>query len=207
MNIFFDLDGTLLDSRERLYKLFQHLVPESSLSFNEYWRLKRNKIAHREILIDHFSYSDEAFFLFDKIWMESIELPEWLLLDITLDGVTNYLKELKNFHSLYVVTARQYETVAIQQIEQHGWSNIFKKILVTGQKKTKFEMINTEINITKNDWIVGDTGDDILTGKQLRINTAAVLSGFMNKKKLQEYHPDVIVNSLLDLAFKSTLKK
>ena len=36
MNIFFDLDGTLLDSKERLYYLFQHLVPECKFSFEEY---------------------------------------------------------------------------------------------------------------------------------------------------------------------------
>ena len=57
VNIFFDLDGTLLDSRKRLYKLFQDLVLESNLTIDEYWELKRNKINHKTILIEKFGYT------------------------------------------------------------------------------------------------------------------------------------------------------
>jgi len=48
--VFFDLDGTLPDSRERLYRLFCELVPESRLSFDKYWALKRRKQDHKTIL-------------------------------------------------------------------------------------------------------------------------------------------------------------
>ena len=47
MNIFFDLDGTLIDSKLRLYSLFQKLVPESILTYDEYWKYKMNKISHQ----------------------------------------------------------------------------------------------------------------------------------------------------------------
>jgi phosphoglycolate phosphatase len=50
-------------------------------------------------------------------------------------------------------------------------------------------------------WIIGDTGKDIETGKQLNIKTVAVLSGFLNKKSLTEYNPDKIVDSVLQLQF------
>ncbi len=204
MNIFFDLDGTLLDSRERLYGLFQQLVPGSKLSFDDYWTLKRNKIAHKEILKNNFGYSDKAFFLFEEEWMKSIELQEWLELDKPFDGITNYLKDLKGKHQLFVVTARQYESTAIQQIHLHGWYNIFEKVLVTCQQKEKYELIKTAVKVTNQDWMVGDTGNDIQTGKKLGINTAAVLSGFMSKEKLEEYNPDIIVDNVLDLVFKPT---
>ena len=52
MNLFFDLDGTLLNSRKRLYTLFQDLIPESKLSIDEYWDLKRDKIDHKTILME-----------------------------------------------------------------------------------------------------------------------------------------------------------
>ena len=58
MNLIFDLDGTLIDSRNRLYQLFQRLVPESTLSFEEYWKLKRNKISNKDILIHRFCFKD-----------------------------------------------------------------------------------------------------------------------------------------------------
>lgn len=201
MNVFFDLDGTLLDSRERLYQLFQHLVPDSKLSFYEYWELKRNKIGHKEILKTHFSYSDEAFSSFEKIWMENIELPEWLALDKPFDGITNYLRELKIKHSLYIVTARQFEDVAIQQINQNGWKGIFEKILVTCKKMEKYDLIKSAVEVSNEDWFVGDTGKDIQIGKQLGINTAAVLSGFLNRDRLVEYNPDLIVYNANELKF------
>lgn len=201
MNIFFDLDGTLLDSRERLYNLFQHLIPSSTLSFNDYWELKRNKIHHKEILKTKFDYSDEEFLFFEKEWMKKIELPEWLELDKPFKGVTGYLKALKNIHNLYVITARQHEHIAIEQINKNGWSGIFENIFVTGQKKNKYELISS-VNLTSEDWIVGDTGNDIQTGKKLNIKTAAVLSGFLNEEKLMEYNPDIIVNNIVELIFK-----
>ncbi len=201
MNIFFDLDGTLLDSRKRLYYLFQQLVPESTLSYDDYWNFKRNKIGHKEILNTQFGYSNEMFLFFEKEWMKKIELPEWLDMDKPFEGVTNYLIELKNKHSLYVVTARQFEHIAIQQINDNGWAGIFEGILVTSQKKEKYDLIHSSVKLSNEDWMVGDTGKDIETGKRLEIKTAAVLTGFLSKEKLIEYHPDEIVNSVLELDF------
>ena len=45
MKIFFDLDGTLIDSKLRMYNLFQELVPQSNLTFVEYWEYKKNKFS------------------------------------------------------------------------------------------------------------------------------------------------------------------
>ena len=44
---------------------------------------------------------------------------------------------------------------------------------------------------------MGDTGEDIRVGKALKIKTCAVLSGFMNEKKLLGYNPDVIRSSVV----------
>ncbi len=201
MNIFFDLDGTLLDSRARLYQLFQQLVPESTFSFDSYWELKRRKIGHQEIFEKHLLFPNEAFPIFEKAWMSKIELPEWLQLDQPFEGVTEFLIDLKKRHTLYVVTARQFEGVAIQQVEQAGWTGIFEKILVTGQQTEKYDLIKLIANISTNDWFIGDTGKDIQTGKQLGFNTAAVLSGFLSKEELLKYEPDVIAENVIHLKF------
>jgi phosphoglycolate phosphatase len=201
VNIFFDLDGTLLDSRERLYQLFQHLVPESDFSFDNYWELKRSKIGHQEIFEKHLLSPNGAFSIFEKAWMSKIELPEWLQLDQPFEGVTDFLIDLKKRHKLYVVTARQFENVAIQQVEQAGWTGIFEEILVTGQKAEKYELIKSISNTSSEDWFVGDTGKDIQTGKQLGFNTAAVLSGFLSKEELLKYNPDIIAENVMHLKF------
>lgn len=201
MNIFFDLDGTLLDSKERLYQLFQALVPNSKLTFDEYWKLKRNKIGHREILQSQFKYSFDAFSIFEKEWLKKIELPEWLSKDIPFYGLTEYLKELRHRHRLYIVTARQFKSGAVEQVKQFGWSDFFEDVLVTGQNLEKVDLIKNNVLVSEEDWFVGDTGKDIQCGKELSMSTAGVLTGFMNKEQLKNYNPDIIVNKVTDLTF------
>jgi phosphoglycolate phosphatase len=201
MNIFFDLDGTLVDARNRLYLLFQHLVTGSKFSFDEYWNLKRDKISHKEILQNQFSYSSEEIRNFERTWLQKIETTEWLACDQPFPGVTEFLIKLKEEHTIFVVTARQFEVVAKQQLAGYGWSEIFERVLVTGQRQEKYSLIDDAVKTSDVDWFVGDTGKDIQTGKKLGMKTAAVLSGFMNRERLVEYSPDIIVGSILELEF------
>lgn len=200
MNIFFDLDGTLIDSRTRLYQLFQFLVPNSQLQFEEYWELKRNKINHKEILTTKFNYSEEDFRKFEQKWMAEIELKRWLDLDKPFEGITEFLIDLSDRNALFLVTARQSEKMVLQQIKKFGWGSIFIKVLVSEQKQEKYDLIKTTVKVNPDDWFVGDTGKDIQTGKLLGIKTAAVLSGFLNNKSLLQYEPDVIANTVLNFS-------
>jgi len=97
---------------------------------------------------------------------------------------------------LHLVTARQSYEMAINQINALQWDKYFTSILVTKQEKEKSQLILENIKIQKEDWILGDTGKDILTGKTLQINTAAVLTGFLNEEKLKNYNPDIIIESV-----------
>jgi phosphoglycolate phosphatase len=201
MNLFFDLDGTLLDSKPRLYHLFQHLVPPSVFTFAEYWELKKNKVNHRTILLGYFNYNEEHVKDFEREWMTKIEHPEWLKFDAPINGVTDFLKSLKGKHNIYLVTARQFEQVLLKQMQQYGWEGLFTAIFVTEQKNQKHELIKAGASTNSMDWFIGDTGKDIETGKILGMKTAAVLTGFLNKERLAEYNPDIIVDSVLELEF------
>ena len=201
MKIFFDLDGTLLDSKPRLYHLFQFLVPESKFTFEKYWKLKQDKVSHRELLTKYFEYSEEEIAKFTSEWMSLIETPEWLSYDKLFDGIKPFLDLLKQNHDLYVVTARQYEAVALRQIKDVGLAGIFKDVLVTLQKTEKEDLIKDRFDLTNSDWFIGDTGKDIETGKKLGISTCAVLSGFLSKEQLLTYSPDIIIANVTLLNF------
>ena len=200
MKIFFDLDGTLIDSKTRLYKLFQFLVKNSKFTYTEYWGLKRNKINHDEILKTYFKYDLNEIDKFKNEWLLLIEDKEWLKLDTPFEGVTNYLKQLNN-HELFVVTARQFEQVTKDQIESFGWAGVFKNIMVTSGKREKHTIISELYKINDKDWMVGDTGKDIQTGKMMGTKTAAVTSGIVSKEKLSLYRPDIIVENIIDIDF------
>lgn len=202
MKLFFDLDGTLIDSKMRLYMLFQHLIPQSAYTFEEYWELKKQKFSHAMILTNDFKFTENQVSEFTKKWMNLIEEKEWLNYDKPFDGVSQYLETLrKNNHKLYLITARQSVLKTLSQLQSFGWSNLFQNILITEQKIAKSDLIRKHIDVTEYTWIIGDTGKDIQTGKELNIKTAAVLSGFLNKEKLAEYGPDRIVASVTQLQF------
>ena len=195
MNIFFDLDGTIIDSKQRLYQLFQFLVPESNFSFYEYWELKMNKISNESILKTYFPNID--ILMFHENWMALIESEEYLILDLPFPGTTEYLNGLKqNEAIIYLLTARQSIISVSYQLNRFGWSNMFSDIFVTEQKYEKAEMIKHLVYNHSLNWIVGDTGKDIQTGKILGVNTVAVLTGFLSGDILKTYEPDIIVDNV-----------
>lgn len=200
MNIFFDLDGTLLDSRYRLYRLFQDLVPQSTMEFEEYWLLKKDGVSNLNILKEFFKYSETELKSFLQAWMSLIETSQYLELDQPIEGVEDVLANLATDYELYVCTSRQFKSATLEQLMHHGLSPFFKDVMVTEQKLKKEALIKAACkNLGANDWLIGDTGRDIQVGHALKINTCAVETGFLSRKKLKEYHPDFIVNSVREI--------
>ena len=200
MNIFFDLDGTLIDSKTRLYLLFSYLNPEIKIGYSEYWNLKKSKISHNEILINMYKYSEEQFSIFSGLWMDCIEKDEWLKYDIPFENTTKTLLHLSHKNNLILVTARQFPGQVKKQLTQFGWSDLFSKILVTEQKTEKYKLIQSlKLPLSENDLIIGDTGKDIQTGKKLGIKTVAVTTGFLNEQSLNSYQPDLIIKNVNEL--------
>ena len=199
MNIVFDLDGTLIDSKQRLYTLFQHLANVPDLTYSEYWDLKQNKVSNQEILAQNYGYTESQIQRFVQEWMRLIEAPEFIKLDSNLHHIHDTLSLLKNHAELYVCTARQHRSVVIDQLEDLHLLPFFCKVLVTEQSVTKEELIANHVSqLSMQDWMVGDTGMDVLCGKSLGMNTCAVLSGFLSKASLLQYESDLLLDSVTE---------
>lgn len=197
MKIFFDFDGTLLDSRRRLYVLFKELVPQSQLSFAEYWELKRNKINHEALLQS--MHPEVDFLAFEQIWLSNIEKKELLELDILFEYATATLEMLESSNKLYLLTARQSKGNLEYQLENLGIRGFFEKVLPTEHKQSKEQLLRENFDLSKEDIIVGDTGHDIMTGKNLGIKTIALTHGFMSRNMLATYSPDILLDKLNDI--------
>lgn len=192
MKIIFDLDGTLINCEERLYRLFQDLVPQSSLTKEEYWTLKHNKKNHEYILSSIFGKDISFIEEFNKKWLESIEEKQYIDLDLLFDYTISGLNDLYKSHTLYLVTARQSKSMLFYELERLKLKEYFKAIYVTEHKTDKYTLIRDNIKVTGETILVGDTGHDVNTGKQLGIKTMAVSSGFLSREVLLEYKPDYL---------------
>ena len=202
MNIIFDLDGTLIDSSERMYQLFKELVPQCQFSKQQYWNLKRDKITHELIIKRYFSQINYE--EFDSKWMSLIETKEYLKFDKVFDNTIPVLEELKNIYSLQLLTARQSRKELISELDEMNLYQYFDHIFITEARQTKEQILNDAIRksvISKmeGDILIGDMGKDILLGKREKYKTIAVTYGFMNKKRLLQYSPDVVIDNLTDL--------
>jgi phosphoglycolate phosphatase len=195
VNLVFDLDGTLIDSRPRLYRLFQQLAPDSTLTHETYWAFKQDKISNETILAQQFGYTTAAIGSFVDAWMDLIEAPEFLALDSNFPGMAETLERLRGQAVLHVCTARQHRQPALDQLERLGLLGYFSSVLVTQQRHDKQELIAAIPGLGTDDWILGDTGKDVQIGRALNMKTCAVLSGFLSEKSLLAYQPDLILPS------------
>ena len=189
MKILFDLDGTILDSSERLYRLFCELIPDCTFTKEDYWNLKRNKINHKMILEKYFSEYD--FNEFNTKWLKLIEDEKYLKSDKLYDFTIPLLKSINN--DIFLITARQSRKNLLEELEWFGIKEYFKDIYVTENKIENVDILRN-LHITSEDILVSDMGKDILAGKEVGIKTVGVSWGFMNEEKLKEYKPDFIVS-------------
>lgn len=197
MKIIFDLDGTLICSKKRLHVLFCDLVKTDELNFDAYWNLKFTGHSNQDILKNKFGYSADEVELFVQHWMLNIESNQYLDMDSLIVGADKFLCKMSKTNELYVCTARQSVPQVIEQLKKLCILDFFKKIFVTEQIKSKKQLlIDSALVFSSQDCFIGDTGHDIMTGKELGMTTFAVLSGFMSRAKLQLYSPDFIVNDI-----------
>ena len=194
--IFFDLDGTLIDASDRLYRLFCDLIPECNFSKEEYWNLKRQRINHKMIIEQYFpEYSFEEF---DKQWMSLIETDSYLNLDKIYDGNYVILDKLQKTNELYLLTARQSKEKLTEELKKFKLQKYFKKILLTENKKTKADLLQ-ETELNENDIFVTDMGKDIQISNDLGLKSIAVTWGFMDKNNLFAYNPEYIYDKIEEL--------
>ena len=199
MKLIFDLDGTLIDARQRLHRLFTHLVPEAGLDFDAYWALKRDKQGHAAILARHLGWDADAIAAFERAWLACIEGPQWLALDQVLPGIPEALARLGARAELWLCTARQFRAPVLLQLQQLGLQRHFRQVLVTGQQESKEALIRRSAGcLDGGDWLIGDTGHDVRTAQALGIRSCAVRSGFLSSARLLDYAPDLLLDSVAD---------
>lgn len=200
--IFFDLDGTLIDSSIRMYHLFCLLSKNCKMSYDEYWNIKRQGVSQKQLLMKYFNYPESECEIFHNKWMNNIENDDLLLFDKPFNDAIEILTNVFDNNDLFVVTARQKKENTRSQLKKLQIDKFFQDILITEQKINKYLIIkNNVFNINSNDIIIGDTKEDIETGIKLGIKKFAVTTGMLSYERLKTYNPDKIYKNLTELYF------
>ncbi len=196
MNMYIDLDGTIVDYRLRMFSLFNHVLGGTPITLDTYWAFKRRRLHNFQIAEELKCVSRMTRNEFEERWLSAIEDHQWLALDSLIDGTEHALQTLSKHFRLYVITARQSPCATRAQIEWLKIDNFFAGVLVTRHTVSKAKLLIDAGAQRNTDIIVGDTGEDIQAGRTAGIRCFSVLSGIRDEDILREYGPDGIFDNL-----------
>lgn len=198
--ILIDLDGTLIDLIHRYHHI--HIVLGKKFAFNplskrRYFMQKRNLGREDELLSALGKNRKEIESIIEE--RKTLIQTHGFEKDRLLPGVEKTLRALAEDFSLHLVTYRRSRAIVMFQLKAFKLDNYFAGLHVRGDESypsgAHFKTAaGKKIGVNGQDFIVGDTEDDVVAGKQLNIVTVAVTTGLRNRKQLQKLKPDYIIN-------------
>ncbi len=203
--IFFDLDGTILDTKEayiesarEAFKATGQLIPESSLALEIPKRLEQKLPFDDIVKVDRKAFLDvflNTFYAISQIKSKPIT------------GAIKTLEMLSKKSKLSVITMRYAPKEVINaELEHFGLSKYFTHIVTaldTHKPKPSPEALIKAVSVMgvqmRDCMIVGDSVIDIKAGEAAGAKTAAVLSGLYSHEELLKENPNYILNDLTEL--------
>lgn len=191
--VYMDLDGTVLDNTARHYEVYRsvgHWLELDYLPFGKWLELSRAG----GVLLPK-EHTEEYIDMFQKYF----ELPIYLQMDKFYPSMREVVENVDHFYDMYVVTLRRDQFAAAKQLTRY--TTIYPKIVcsypetisISAFIKLKIALIRC-ISNKPTGYIIGDTEYEIIAGKVLGLKTIAVTWGMRDKKTLEQYHPDAIVD-------------
>jgi phosphoglycolate phosphatase-like HAD superfamily hydrolase len=214
LRIITDFDGPIMDVSERYYQTYLFCLNSVSrsgqatttLSKDEFWRLKRSQVPERQI--GQISGLDETQALeFARIRRQTVHTQPYLVHDVPIVGAIATLDRLhQSSIELVTMTMRRVKELddALNRYDlgkffapdrRYCLSNDYNKTNDIADKTQLMSRALSELP-PANTWMVGDTEADILSAKANGIPVIGVLSGIRDRTQLQHHEPDWIVNNL-----------
>jgi phosphoglycolate phosphatase-like HAD superfamily hydrolase len=200
MNLFIDLDGTIIDISEKYNYVYYKLRNKYQLPSLDYWKMRSSGLSFYEGL-KLLGLSRVKIKEFHKDWISNIETVDALEHDKLLDGVSEKLSTLARDHHLILCTSRKDFKKLDSQVNELGIGNLFEALMQTADGKSKGPIIadyfdRKMITNYSQDWIIGDTAQDMIAGSYAKINSCGVLTGISSESDLIESGSTMILESL-----------
>ena len=184
--IVFDLDGTILDSRERHSLLLRDILDEINIfvdpqKLNDYLKYKSDGYSTKKFLVDICKLSYENADICSKIWISRIENREYILRDELYPGVKEVLEYMLQKYKLILLTARRDKRLLEYQLKKFDIHKTFNEIICVNPLNAKEEK-KTAVSNLKNVFVYfGDTEVDYNAAIKNNVLFCAMDYGFRSK--------------------------
>ena len=168
-----------------------------SLNKEDFWNFKRQGVKTEDILPSSLSKNEQC--MFKKEWAQKIEERSYLEFDQLYSGVIEVLNWLNSKHDLFLVTLRNNRKNLDWEISHFNLKELFEDII--SGKGPKYRLIQDYLSnsIFDDCWIIGDTEEEINSGKNLMIPIISVSYGIRSSTFLKKYDPDFCIDHLNEI--------
>ncbi len=210
--LFMDLDGTLLDVRQRHYAVYREILGQRDIrgvpiQAKDYWghRLEAKPI---DDILKASRLFPPKYKTFVERFEQRLESPDLLTLDEVRVGVTTALQKLYTKTPICLVTQRRDENALTSQLAQLGLKKFFASVLHGAppkprrrtdevRAKHKIELIKKRYRIMPTEGLyIGDTERDVEVARHFGWDVFLVEGGHRTKALQIKADPDRIVVDL-----------
>jgi len=202
--LIFDLDGTLVDSKEDIVNAVNFTLNKLGIKERPFEKIVSfigtgvNNLIRKSLGYKNRDLLEKGIFIFEDYYRKHFLDKSQLYPHVK--GVLEYFKN----KSMFVVTNKNKE-MAVLTLSNLGISKYFKGVTGAGDGsclKPAACSLDKALSCSKDrgkSMIIGDMGLDVLTGKKAGILTCAVTYGIGNTKDLIKAKPDYVIHDLLEL--------
>lgn len=199
--VLFDLDGTLLDSFQSHYRVYQHVFADLGIGFDAA-TFARYYSPNWYRLYERIGLSRQRWPDADRLWLHyyAQEAPG------PREGAAQVLEAVKaSRRALGLVTSGERFRVELD-LDRLGWRGFFDAVVCGGdapRMKPHPDPLRLALHQLHSPpaaaVYVGDTIEDVQMGKAAGTATVAVTGGFSSKDTLASERPDALLNTLIEL--------
>jgi len=203
INVLFDLDGTISNSREGVVGCFQYTLKELRGAYSEESVIMNLIGIPIRTIFSKLLHTDDAHLITKAIMIYRDKYTEIGIIGNTVyPGIDELLFALnKTGYRIYIVTMKN--TLDSEKVIRYlGFDHMVRRIYgpsLEGYPDNKAELIGlalNENNLSREETVmIGDRKEDILAGKSNNIRTIGVTYGFGTRKEIIESLPDEICHS------------
>ena len=178
--ILMDLDGTLLDGKEKHYQCYKDIMKQAGcipMDIEQYWKRKRERVSLDTLLGG--GMEKETFLL---QWQMRIETEKYLRYDKLKPQILWALEKIKDktFH-LWLVTNRRNGETLEWQLKVLGLREYFERIFYTGERQGGDKAACLPNIDYGNAILIGDTEMDQKTAEKIGIEFIPIYNGLREK--------------------------